>query len=416
MTTKTEAASQVRKVLQEVKDRIAQPGGLKVNEATTRAHFINPLLGALGYSAIEDIDFEHYLPDGKQFLDYRLKVDGNYRVSVEAKALDVSLNDSHGAQVIQYSSVLGDEWAVVTNARQWRLYHAFVKGGLADKLVQSVDLIGWESDQQFAAVFEQLWLVSSEAFEASDGPASWLNKQRIDQVLGRVLADPASSEVKYLRKRLLDQGISTSAEEVALWFKARLEAQPASPKPAPAPVAVPATAPIASPAASPNTASKVVGVAPGAPQVPAKKRVGDAPLCFLTPVKDEPEATVEETLHSLLDQGVYVFGDRTAGRAVLREGDRICFYHSRVGVVAHAKIASVASKRSVPFVKSPDRYPWAFAVSDVRYYLDNPVPIDLALRAQLDGFTGKDPASDWGWFVQGTGYVTPHDFALLTRS
>jgi hypothetical protein len=46
VTTKTEAASEVRKVLQLVKDRIEQPGGIKVNEATTRAHFLNPLLAA----------------------------------------------------------------------------------------------------------------------------------------------------------------------------------------------------------------------------------------------------------------------------------------------------------------------------------------------------------------------------------
>ena len=86
VSSKTEAASRVRQVLQSVKDRLAQPGGSKVNEATTRAHFLNPLLEALGYSTIDDILFEFYLPDGKTFLDYRLVVDGKPRVGVEAKA------------------------------------------------------------------------------------------------------------------------------------------------------------------------------------------------------------------------------------------------------------------------------------------------------------------------------------------
>jgi len=233
LTTKTEAASQVRKVLQQVKDQIAKPGGIKVNEATTRAHFINPLLDALGYSSIDDVAFEYYLPDGKQFLDYRLSIRGQFRLAVEAKALDVSLTDSHGAQVVQYCSVLGDEWAVVTNARQWRLYHTFVQGPLAEKLVQSIDLVAWNSDQQFDSVFEQLWLVSREAFETSDGPSSWLVKQRIDKALTQALTDPGSPEAKYLRKRLQDQGIATSAEEVALWFKARLEGSQRAPKPSP---------------------------------------------------------------------------------------------------------------------------------------------------------------------------------------
>src|SRR3990172_10384754 len=142
MTTRTEAASEVRKVLQSVRDRLAMPGGAKVNEATTRAHFISPLLVALGYQSIDDVLFEYYLPDGKQFLDYRLVVDGKPRVAVEAKALDVPLTDQHAAQAVSYASVLGDEWAVVTNARHWRLYHAFAQAPLADKLILTADLVG----------------------------------------------------------------------------------------------------------------------------------------------------------------------------------------------------------------------------------------------------------------------------------
>jgi len=102
--------------------------------------------------------------------------------------------------------------------------------------------------------------------------------------------------------------------------------------------------------------------------------------------------------------------------AVLREGDKVCFYHSGVGVVAHTEIASGASKRSVKFVKDGERYPWAFAVRGVRYYLDDPVVIGVGLRAQLDAFDKNDPAGNWSFFVQGTRYVSAHDFALLTRN
>jgi hypothetical protein len=101
---------------------------------------------------------------------------------------------------------------------------------------------------------------------------------------------------------------------------------------------------------------------------------------------------------------------------VLREGDGICFYASGVGVVADAEIASAVENRPVTFAKSPDRFPWAFAVRNVHYYLDTPVVIDMALRAQLDAFTkGNDPAGNWAFLVQGTRYVTAHDFELLTR-
>jgi hypothetical protein len=47
----------------------------------------------------------------------------------------------------------------------------------------------------------------------------------------------------------------------------------------------------------------------------------------MTPVVDEADAPAEATIRSLLDQKVYVFGDRTPGRKSLKAGDRICTAH-----------------------------------------------------------------------------------------
>ncbi len=235
MTTKTEAASEVRKILQSVKDRLSEPGGSKVNEATTRAHFITPLLGAIGYHSIDDILFEVYLPDGKTFLDYRLVVDGKPRASIEAKALEVSLADQHAAQAVQYASLLGDQWAVVTNAREWRLYETFAQVPLADKHILTVDLVGWESDAQFDGVFEQLWLCSREAFSAGDGPATWLTRKKLESLLRSALTDPGSPEIKYIRRRLQDRDVPATAEQIVSWLKSRLDQAGSAAEPAPKP-------------------------------------------------------------------------------------------------------------------------------------------------------------------------------------
>jgi len=74
-------------------------------------------------------------------------------------------------------------------------------------------------------------------------------------------------------------------------------------------------------------------------------------------------------------------------------------------------------RRGVDFAKDGARYPWAFAVRDVRLYFDSKVVIDAALRFQLDAFVkhGHDPNGSWSWMVQGTRCMTAHDFALLTR-
>lgn len=419
MTTKTEAAHDVRKVLQAVKDFHGTPGHVKLTEADTRAHFIDPLIRALGYQEIGDVQHELFLAPAKQFLDYLLFLDGKARIAVEAKALDVPVADANGgAQVVQYAVILGVEWGVATNGHQWRLYQTSAKGPLADKLILAVDLISWETDSQFEAVFDQLWLVSKESLGSGAGPETWLSAKQLNETLKATLVDASSPEIKLLRKRLTERGISASAEELVLWFQAHLETQPLPPH-APIKSHVSLREPDASPAPAKSSvdgsAVPSIGTAP-VTAAAASKRIRDAPLYFLTPVKDEPEATVAETLHSLLDKGVYVFGDKTAGRAVLRDGDGICFYHSGVGIVAEAEIASEARKEPINFAKNADRYPWVFAVRNVHYHLEDPIVIDAALRAQLDGFKGKDPAGNWSWFVQGTRYVAAHDFKLLTRA
>ncbi len=98
----------------------------------------------------------------------------------------------------------------------------------------------------------------------------------------------------------------------------------------------------------------------------------------------------------------------------LKPGDRICFYETGKGVVAEAEVASAPEHRHLPYVRTPEKYPWAFRVQDVRYFFDEPVVIDTGVRTQLDAFRGRDPSRGWAWFVQQTHPVTAHDFALLT--
>jgi hypothetical protein len=280
---------------------------------------------------------------------------------------------------------------------------------LAEKILLATSLLEWDTDDQYSRLFDGLWLISKESFAASGGPEAWLAAKHLDETLTTTLTDPTSPEVKVVRKRLQERDIAATPEEIAFWFKSKLDGS-ISPavlaKPHVAAAETPADyAPMVGALLSPNTS----GLSP-------TKRLNDGPLYFITPVKDEEEATVRQTLESLLGNGVYVYGDLAAGRAVLQAGDRVCFYHSGVGVVADAEIASVATRMKVEFAKNQDKYPWAFAVANVRFYFDDPVVLSPDLRATLDAFAKHDPNRMWAFFVQSTRYVTAHDFALLTRS
>jgi hypothetical protein len=109
------------------------------------------------------------------------------------------------------------------------------------------------------------------------------------------------------------------------------------------------------------------------------------------------------------------YGDRTPGRGKIKPGDWACFYLSKIGVIAHAKVATFPSKVEHEMVKNPEKYPWIFQLSDIKVYDKNPVKLDNSLRAKLEAFKGKSQASGWGWFVQNNHFVSKADFDLLTR-
>jgi hypothetical protein len=156
----------------------------------------------------------------------------------------------------------------------------------------------------------------------------------------------------------------------------------------------------------------VTEVEPPAVSQPPEPAPG-AQLHLLTPVADEPDEPAEKTIRSLLDQKVYVFGDRTPGRKNLKPGDRISFYQTQVGVVAEATVASAPEKKPVKGVKHAELFPWSFKVKDVRYFFNKPIVIDAAMRQRLDAFKGRDPGKAWAWFVQGTRMLTAADFERL---
>jgi hypothetical protein len=141
----------------------------------------------------------------------------------------------------------------------------------------------------------------------------------------------------------------------------------------------------------------------------------DSRAYWLTAVSDTQETSAQEAIRTLLDAGLYVYGERTPGRKRLQVGDCLCFYESGVGVVAAAEVASIPERRTLSIIRDAEKYPWAFQITNVRYFFDAPVVIDAPMRAQLEAFQGREPSQSWAWFVQATHAVTAHDFLLLTE-
>jgi hypothetical protein len=159
---------------------------------------------------------------------------------------------------------------------------------------------------------------------------------------------------------------------------------------------------------------------------PHKPPKNERPYYIITPTKSAEDLSAEdiplkvvspeEVIKTLVGkERIYAFGEKTHHRKEVEPGDWICFYASGMGIVAHAKVASIPQKKEHPSVHHPEQYPWVFHLSHIKVYTECPVVLDAQLRDRLDAYKGRSSGQRWSWFVQRTRLVTEHDFRILTR-
>lgn len=141
--------------------------------------------------------------------------------------------------------------------------------------------------------------------------------------------------------------------------------------------------------------------------------------CWLTPVSDKEGMTPEQVIHQLVGKDqIYGYGEQTPGRKDLSLGDKIAFYASGEGVVAHAEVASAPDKKAQPgqYLSVPDAedFPYVFELRRPTLYLEEPVDVKER-RDQLEEFEDRDLSKQWAWFVQRSRELSGHDFDVLTR-
>ncbi|MCH8950125.1 MAG: type I restriction enzyme HsdR N-terminal domain-containing protein [Chloroflexi bacterium] len=180
---------------------------LRLSEADTRSYLIDPVLRILGYEGVDHLRREVPVPATKEFIDYELLIDGEPQAIVEAKALRQQLSDRHAGQCVQYASILGVRWSLITNGTTWALYDAHARGPLVEKRVAEVTI---KDERSAEEAWAMLSLFSREAFAQPSPLANLL----VDRVVADELGDPDSAAVKALQRAVrsrFDERVSGGA-------------------------------------------------------------------------------------------------------------------------------------------------------------------------------------------------------------
>ncbi len=148
----------------------------RLNEEATKLSFILPLFGALGWNVTDN---QEVAPEEKAFtgrVDFTFKINGVSQFYLEAKKPSVNIDDEiHATQVLTYAYGRGIPWAVLTNFEAVRVFNAEREVSLHEAAFLRL------SAQNYVEKFEDLWLLSKEAFEkkALDEKAQLFGKAKL---------------------------------------------------------------------------------------------------------------------------------------------------------------------------------------------------------------------------------------------
>ncbi len=136
-------AVNVKRALDKWRPHLLQARKDGLNEADTVQRIIKVFEEVLGYNPLDEIARECPIRD--KVADIALKIDGEIKLTVEAKAAGVKLNDSHIDQAKRYAADEKIPWALLTNGVDWLLYHLTFRNGAVDQCVRTFT-VNLESD------------------------------------------------------------------------------------------------------------------------------------------------------------------------------------------------------------------------------------------------------------------------------
>lgn len=158
--------------------RIAKPiEALKARdavEADTRMLVTDVLCDLLGYDKYEDLTAEYQVKG--EFADYGVRVDKQLVAFIEVKRISQKLAASHLRQVENYALKNGVNWAILTNAQEWHVYHVQALAGEQSELtlVLHVDLL--DGTTKVGEKADRLFLISHEAIQKGRLDLYWKEK------------------------------------------------------------------------------------------------------------------------------------------------------------------------------------------------------------------------------------------------
>lgn len=214
----------VRRSLLDTRRMIIEAEKADCNEAETRRRIERIFETLMGYDAFKHLSRERAIRGAgeTEHVDFAIQLeqgeDAKPIIMVEIKRVNVNLAPKHLKQVSSYAINAGSEWILLTNSRDWKLYHVSFGKPPITKLIRSWNVVTGELPH-LAQSFE---LVSYKSVKKGKLEDLW-HKTNVLHPRNLLQAILSESSMRILRRDLKKEyGIQLTPEEIVAGMRRML--------------------------------------------------------------------------------------------------------------------------------------------------------------------------------------------------
>jgi len=186
------------------------------NEAETRSRVERMFESLMGYDVFKHITREHAIHGVGDTVHCDFAVQLDYKESsrpvmlIELKRVNIDLQSKHLKQVASYAIDMGCEWVLLTNGKEWKLYHISYGQPPQTKLVDSWNLM----DDDPVTLVEKFNIIGYKSVKKGSLTRLWekSNVLSTQNLLKAILSENSIGLVRRSLKKTTD--VSVSPEEI----------------------------------------------------------------------------------------------------------------------------------------------------------------------------------------------------------
>ncbi len=207
---------EIRKSLLDARSMIDSIVKSDANEADTRSRIEHIFKSIMGYDLFKHISHEHIIRGvgDADYCDFAIHLESGDKFKpvmlVEIKRVNIDLAIKHLKQAASYAINIGCEWAILTNGRDWQLYHIYFGQPPQTTLVDAWHLM----TDELAILANKFQLVCYKNVKRGSLDILWQKSNVLTprNVLKVILSEPSISMIRRELKR--DARIALSPEEI----------------------------------------------------------------------------------------------------------------------------------------------------------------------------------------------------------